>query len=264
MCNKNTKFRTDMWSNTKMKIINTLKERDMIFYVWFRITNLATVVDDNGYLYITKNMPYTVNTLSIEFDRSAEDIALALNILLKLEMIEYIEERIFKVKNWQLYQKGTKAVEKEDNKLAVKDDTVMTKESNLTIEQAKTLDDIDALNNILSDINPKVKIKKIKEAEIINDNDESDTKVITPEEDMSERIAENEFVSNKSEVMVDTNKSIIMNNKQKRKSSQKNEKIKNDFEVAKEEVAAGMTMTENYVMPKDQKLIASFNFKETP
>ena len=60
----------------------------MIFYVWFRIINLVNIVNDNGYLYITKNMPYTVNTLSIEFDRNAENIRLALNILLKFKIME--------------------------------------------------------------------------------------------------------------------------------------------------------------------------------
>lgn len=49
----------------------------------------------NIYITIIKNMSYILNALSIEFDRNAEDITLALNIFLKLEMIEYSEERIF-------------------------------------------------------------------------------------------------------------------------------------------------------------------------
>lgn len=101
---KYVKFRIDMYDDTKFKIIDRRPERDLIHYVWNRIVVLAGKVNLEGELYLSKNIPYTVETLSIEFNRGVEEIKLALDVLMELEMVELTEHNIYRVKNFAKHQ----------------------------------------------------------------------------------------------------------------------------------------------------------------
>jgi predicted phage replisome organizer len=101
---KYVKFRVDMLSDTKFKIIDTKPERDLIHYVWMALVLLAGKVNLAGELYISKNMPYTLETLAIEFGREIEQVKLALDVLIELEMIELTERNIYIVKNFAKHQ----------------------------------------------------------------------------------------------------------------------------------------------------------------
>nr|WP_077867314.1 phage replisome organizer N-terminal domain-containing protein [Clostridium saccharobutylicum] len=101
---KYVKFRVDMYDDTKFKIIDRRPERDIIHYVWNRIVVLAGKVNLEGELYLSKNIPYTVETLSIEFNRDIEEVKLALDVLMELEMVELTEHNIYIVKNFAKHQ----------------------------------------------------------------------------------------------------------------------------------------------------------------
>ncbi|AGX45183.1 phage replisome organizer N-terminal domain-containing protein [Clostridium saccharobutylicum] len=101
---KYVKFRVDMFDDTKFKIIDMKPERDLIHYVWTRLVILAGKVNLEGDLYLSKNIPYTIETLSIEFNRSIDQIKLALDVLIELEMIEFSENKIYRVKNFAKHQ----------------------------------------------------------------------------------------------------------------------------------------------------------------
>lgn len=98
------KVAIDMFNDPKLKIINSMEEKDLINYVWMRSLLLAGRSNMNGCLYINETMPYTMKTLAIEFDRTFEDVKLAFKVLRKLEMIEVTQEKVFKVKNWAKHQ----------------------------------------------------------------------------------------------------------------------------------------------------------------
>lgn len=98
------KVAIDMFNDPKLKIINSMEEKDLINYVWMRSLLLAGRSNMNGCFYINETMPYTLKTLAIEFDRNFEDIKLAFKVLRKLEMIEVTENRVFRVKNWSKHQ----------------------------------------------------------------------------------------------------------------------------------------------------------------
>ena len=98
------KVAIDMFNDPKLKIINSMEEKDLINYVWMRSLLLAGQSNMNGCLYINETIPYTMKTLTIEFDRSCEDVKTAFKVLRKLEMIELTEDRIFKIKNWAKHQ----------------------------------------------------------------------------------------------------------------------------------------------------------------
>lgn len=101
---KFVRLRVDMYEDTKSKIIDRMPERDVIHYVWTRLLALAGKVNLNGELYMSKNIPYTIETLAIEFNREAAQISLALDTFIKLEMIELMADGVYVVKNFVKHQ----------------------------------------------------------------------------------------------------------------------------------------------------------------
>lgn len=129
---KYVKFKVDMYSDTKFKIIDRRPERDLIHYVWNRVVILAGKVNREGELYLSKNIPYTVETLAIEFNRDIDQVKLALDLLIELEMIEISEHKIYIVKNFAKHQ-NIKVREKNDSK---------DKEYNVNNEEVQVNEDL--------------------------------------------------------------------------------------------------------------------------
>lgn len=120
---KYIRFRCDMYEDTKFKIIDMKPERDMIHYVWTRLLTLAGKVNMAGELYMSRNLPYTIETLAIEFNRDKEQVKLALGVFIELEMIEVTEESVYRVKNFAKHQniKVEEKVKSEDKEDGIKD-----------------------------------------------------------------------------------------------------------------------------------------------
>jgi predicted phage replisome organizer len=112
---KYVKLRVDMYEDTKFKIIDMKPERDVIYYIWSRILLLAGKVNLEGDLYLSKSIPYTMETLAIEFNRDIAQIKLALDIFIELEMLELTEDDVYKVRNFAKHQ-NIKVKEKEISK----------------------------------------------------------------------------------------------------------------------------------------------------
>lgn len=101
---KYVKFNVNMYSDTKFKIIDRRPERDLIHYIWTRMVILAGKCNGEGELYMSRTIPYTVETLAIEFNRGNHEVKLALDLLIELEMVELTEEQLYKVKNFAKHQ----------------------------------------------------------------------------------------------------------------------------------------------------------------
>lgn len=101
---KYIKFRVDMYEDTKFKIIDRMPERDVIHYIWTRILALSGKINLEGKLYMSKNIPYSVETLAIEFNRNVNQVKLALDTFIQLEMVEVAEGNIYIVKNFAKHQ----------------------------------------------------------------------------------------------------------------------------------------------------------------
>ena len=177
---KYVKFRTDMYNDTKFKIIDRRPERDLIHYVWNRVVVLAGKVNLEGELYLSKNIPYTVETLAIEFNREIEDVKLALYVLSELEMIELTENNIYIVKNFAKHQniktKGkNKTEDKEFNiskaevqvneklKDEINDNKIKEFQNKISENEAKSIVDNDKCNL-------EINHKEISETDIYIDN----------------------------------------------------------------------------------------------
>lgn len=116
---KYIKFRVDMYEDTKFKIIDKMVKRDLIHYVWNRSVLLAGKVNREGDLYMSKNIPYKVETLAIEFNRDIDEIKAALDVLIELEMMELTEDNVYRVKNFAKHQ-NIKIKEKTETKEKIK------------------------------------------------------------------------------------------------------------------------------------------------
>ncbi len=101
---KFVRLRVDMYEDTKFKIIDRMPERDVVHYVWTRLLALCGKVNLNGELYMSKNIPYTIETLAIEFNREAAEVSLALDTFIKLEMVELMADGVYVVKNFVKHQ----------------------------------------------------------------------------------------------------------------------------------------------------------------
>jgi predicted phage replisome organizer/uncharacterized phage protein (TIGR02220 family) len=77
-----------MFDDEKIKFIDSLPERDTIFYIWVRLIVLAGKCNADGYIYLTENIPYTDEILSSVINRPLNTVKLALSTFIKLGMIE--------------------------------------------------------------------------------------------------------------------------------------------------------------------------------
>ncbi|NFG23239.1 hypothetical protein FDF11_05800 [Clostridium botulinum] len=114
MGRKIVKLRVDMYNDTKFKIIDTMEDRDLIHYIWTRLLTLAGKVNLEGALYLSKSIPYSIETLALEFNRSAKNVERALRVFMDLEMIELGENNVYKVRNFAKHQ-NIKPKKKEDS-----------------------------------------------------------------------------------------------------------------------------------------------------
>ncbi len=136
---KNIKVSVNMFDDTKLKIIDAKPERDLIHYIWFRMMTLAGKVNRDGELYLSKNIPYTVDTLAIEFNRSVKDIEIAVNVLIELEMMGFRKNNVFTVINFSKHQDSRKkqiSIKNEENG----DETISIK--NDSNDESKEIEEI--------------------------------------------------------------------------------------------------------------------------
>lgn len=171
---KFVKLRVDMYDDTKSKIIDTMNERDLIQYIWIRLIVLAGKVNLEGELFLSRNIPYTMETIAIEFNRDIERVKLAMKVLMDLEMIEFTEDKIYKVKNFAKHQniKINKSTEIKDN--VVKENDSSHKMDEPKIKDRENLMGVDSKSNGYKSIDQIVRNKtaKIEDKSIMNANEE--------------------------------------------------------------------------------------------
>ena len=223
------KFRTDMYDDTKFKIIDMKPERDLIHYVWTRVVTLAGKVNLEGNLYMSKNLPYTIETLAIEFNRGEEQIKLALDIFIELEMLELTDGRVYRVKNFAKHQniKVKEKIKSEDKAHDVKNIEVAIKE---------------ASKNEICDNEDKESENKVGEndATDIRNEDKRDLEITSSEIDKANNMS-SEAIDNSSQ----DNIPIPLETKENKKVNKKKKKDElvciNDEEVIEDNVIGWFT-----------------------
>lgn len=98
------KVLTDMFSDDKIKIIQSMPEGDSLLVMWFKVLAQAGKTNDGGYIYLKKNMPYTAGMLSTLFNKPQQTVELALRTFTEFEMIDIDQNGYIFVTNWEKHQ----------------------------------------------------------------------------------------------------------------------------------------------------------------
>ena len=126
---------TDIFNDEKMCAIESLPDGMSIEIVWFKILCLAGTCNENGFLMITRDIPYTDEMLAKNFRMDIGIIKRALEIFQKMGMIEIVDD-IYMVSNWMKYQNNAELQHiKETNRLRQQRYRERQKEQLLIAEQ---------------------------------------------------------------------------------------------------------------------------------
>lgn len=140
------KIDTDVFNNRKIKQIKKMPEGKSIIVIWFHILCLAGKINDGGFVYFTKDIPFTDEMLAVEFDEDLKIIRLALETFRQFRMLEIVEDFLL-VSNWEKYQSADKLKKiREKTRLRVakhrekQKQIAMEKDSNVTVTLRNAID----------------------------------------------------------------------------------------------------------------------------
>ena len=97
------KLATDIFDNRKIRQIETMPEGETIIVIWLKLLCLAGNINDSGFLYMTKEIPYTEQMLAAHFHRPLNIVQLALQTFIDFGMIEVVDNVLY-VSSWEKYQ----------------------------------------------------------------------------------------------------------------------------------------------------------------
>lgn len=97
------KIAVDIFDNRKIKQIGSMPEGDSLLLMWVQLLCLAGNVNDGGFIYLTKEIPYTDEMLATQFNKPISIVRLALKTFEQFGMIEIINNMIF-LSSWEKYQ----------------------------------------------------------------------------------------------------------------------------------------------------------------
>ncbi len=245
---KYVKLRVDMFDDTKFKIIDTFDERDLIHYIWTRFITLAGKVNLEGNLYMSKNIPYTAETLSIEFNRSVEKVKVALNVLKDLEMIELTEDHVYRVKNFAKHQniKVEEKIENIDNKEELNNKEEINNKESIINEGSQNQIYEEENIEYVNELNKYVKIIELKNGEIEN------VSLVNKNIDIKEKL----------DIDLNLNSPILLDdkkNKKRKQSGKKDGKHNNDIQEINE-CTVEDSVWGDVVERKGDEVIMSFSF----
>ena len=94
---------TDVFNDEKMCTIESLPDGISIEIVWFKLLCLAGICNEDGFLMLNKDIPYTEEMMAKYFRMDIGIIQRALEIFQNMGMIDIIDN-IYMVSNWMKYQ----------------------------------------------------------------------------------------------------------------------------------------------------------------
>ena len=97
------KIVTDIFDNRKIRLLEKMPEGDSIIVIWFKLLCLAGQTNDNGLIYLTREVPYTPEMLADGFNRPLNTVKMALLTFERFGMIEIVNDVIM-LPGWEKYQ----------------------------------------------------------------------------------------------------------------------------------------------------------------
>ena len=97
------KIATDIFDNRKIRMIESMPDGDAIIVIWVKLLCLAGNVNDKGFIYLTQEIPYTDQMLSVQFGKPLSTVQLALKTFKEFGMIEIVDDMLH-ISSWEKYQ----------------------------------------------------------------------------------------------------------------------------------------------------------------
>lgn len=102
--NDRIKLSVNIFDDEKIKLIRKMPEGNSIVLIWIQLLCLASKTNDNGAIYLSKNICYTNEMLADICDEPLVIVRASLEIFRKFGLIEGNEDEIITIKNWRIYQ----------------------------------------------------------------------------------------------------------------------------------------------------------------
>lgn len=98
------KVLTDIFSDEKIQIIQSMPEGDSLTVMWFKLLAQAGKTNDGGYIYLKRDIPYSPAMLATLFGKSQQIVELALRTFQTFGMIEIDDQGYIFLSNWEKHQ----------------------------------------------------------------------------------------------------------------------------------------------------------------
>lgn len=98
------KLSTQMFEDEKIRLIESMPESDTILIIWVKLLSQAGRSNNNGYIYLSENIPYTDEMLATIFNRPLGTVRMALEVFKTFGMIEVDENQFISITNWEKHQ----------------------------------------------------------------------------------------------------------------------------------------------------------------
>ena len=96
------KLSGNIFDDEKIKLIESMPDKDSLIVIWFKLLVMAGKVNDNGFIYINPKMPITDEMLATIFNRPLNTVRMALKTFESFGMIE--QEQHISICNWDKHQ----------------------------------------------------------------------------------------------------------------------------------------------------------------
>lgn len=135
------KLATGIFDNRKIKQIELLPDGDTILIIWIKLLSLAGTINNNGLIYVTKDIPFTEEMLAGELRRPINTTRLALQTFQKFGMITIFDDCTIQITGWAEHQGGTAAIETAAEKNRLRQQRYRDKQKQLNAGQGTTVSD---------------------------------------------------------------------------------------------------------------------------
>ena len=104
------KISTRIFDDEKFDAIRAMPDGNDIQLAWIKLLCLAGKCNENGFLMVTRELPYTDQMLASHFRMDIGVVQRALDVFQKLEMVEVVDN-IYLVSNWAKHQSADRLEE---------------------------------------------------------------------------------------------------------------------------------------------------------
>lgn len=231
------KITTNMFEDEKIRSIRIYENRDAIYCIWIRLLLQAGKLNEDGLVFLSKNMPYSNEMLACVFDTTLENIKSALKVLSDLGMIKILEDNTIIIVNWEKHQniEGMKRIREQTKKRVEKhreknknkesqEEVVENKSKYGSVEDISLEESKKAEESIFEEIKNRASISNGTKAESKNNIEEK-----RPSNTIINKVSDEKYLKNCNASVTEEDSFVTLQKEIKNKT--KNENIENKTEI---------------------------------